>query len=104
MSDLLISVKPNTFMSFAFVIIIAVGILGEVFSWPALWYGLTRNIIGFTVFVLGWALHLYCYKYHKKAHEAADHVQNVVSSGPLSPIRHPMYLDLILMYFGLAVG
>lgn len=104
MSDLLISVKPNTFMSFAFVIIIAVGILGEVFSWPVLWYGLTRNIIGFTVFVLGWALHLYCYKYHKKAHEAADHVQNVVSSGPFSPIRHPMYLDLILMYFGLAVG
>lgn len=104
LTDLLISVKPNTFMTFGAVVIIAVGVLGDIFSWPVLWQGLARKIIGFTVFALGWALHLYCHKFHKKAHEVADHIQDVITAGPFSSIRHPMYLGLIVMYFGLAVG
>ncbi len=105
--DILISVKPNTFMSSAFVIIIIIGILGEIFSWPIVFYGsgkIARLIIGFAIFILGWTLHLYCHKFHKQAHQMADQVQAIITSGPFSTIRHPMYLGLILMYFGLAIG
>jgi protein-S-isoprenylcysteine O-methyltransferase Ste14 len=103
-SDILISVKPNTFMSFAFIVIVLTGILGWIFSWPILIHGLGGLIIGLIIFILGWVLHLYCHKFHKKAHKVADQIQNVITSGPFSSIRHPMYLGLILMYFGLAIG
>lgn len=104
LSDLLISVKPNTFMTFGVIVIIAIGVLGDIFSWPVLTNNLAVKIIGFAVSALGWALHLYCHRFHKKAHEIADHIQNIITSGPFSLIRHPMYLGLILIYFGLAVG
>lgn len=103
-SDILISVKPTTFMASGFIVIIIIGILGEIFSWPVVFHGLARNIIGIAIFILGWGLHIYCHKFHKKAHEVADQIQKVISAGPFSTIRHPMYLGLILMYFGLAVG
>lgn len=103
-SNILIAAKPNIFMAFGFAVIVVVGVLGEIFSWLVLFHGLARTIIGIAVFILGWVLHLYCHKFHKKAHEATDQIQNVITAGPFSTIRHPMYLSLILMYFGLAVG
>lgn len=102
--DILIMAKSNIFMGFGFAVIVVIGVLGEIFSWPVLFHSITRNIIGIAVFILGWVLHLFCHKFHKKAHEAAGQIRKVITIGPFSSIRHPMYLSLILMYFGLAVG
>lgn len=102
--DWLISVKPNTFMSVGFAVIAATGVLGELFSWPAVWPGLARKLVGAAMCIGGWGLHLYCHKFHKLAHQKAGTIQNVITSGPFSLIRHPMYLGLIFMYFGFAIG
>ncbi len=96
--------KPNILMLFGFVFILLIGILGEIFSWVSLSGGLILRIIGWGIFAFGFIFHAYCHKFHEKAHETSDQIQKVATSGPFSSIRHPMYLSLILMYFGMAIG
>jgi protein-S-isoprenylcysteine O-methyltransferase Ste14 len=96
--------KPNILMSLGLVFILLIGVLGEIFSWASLSSELILRIIGWGIFAFGFIFHAYCHKFHEKAHETSDQIQKVVASGPFSAIRHPMYLSLILMYFGMAIG
>lgn len=99
-----INVKPNIVMSFGFVLVIVTGILGEYYSWERLPQKPLSNVFGCIVFIAGWILHIHCHRFHKQAHEYSGQIQNIVNSGPFSIIRHPMYLSLILMYFGLFIA
>ena len=91
-------------MFFEFSVIIVIGILGEIFSWKKLPFSPYSNILGGIILVLAWCFHEYCHKHHKQAHQQSKAIQEVVTQGVFSKIRHPMYLSLIVMEFGMAIA
>jgi protein-S-isoprenylcysteine O-methyltransferase Ste14 len=97
-------VKPTVRMVIELPIIVIAGVLGEIFSWDRLPLSPYSNVVGGAIFLGGWVLHIYCHKVHKQAHEQSQQIEGLVTTGPFSKIRHPMYLGLVLMYLGLAIA
>lgn len=97
-------VKPSVRMAIEWPIIVTVGVLGEIFSWGRLPLSPYSNVVGGAIFLGGWALHVYCHNVHKQAHEQSQQIDRLVTTGPLSVIRHPLYLGLMLMYLGFAIA
>lgn len=100
----LLGVKPPFLMSLGRVLIIAVGLLGEYFSWSRLLFAPFSNIFGGIVFLYGWLFHLYCHKFHRQAHDRPEQIRSVVTTGPFAKIRHPMYLSSMLIDGGLVMA
>jgi protein-S-isoprenylcysteine O-methyltransferase Ste14 len=102
--DYLIGKKPNLIILTGFALVVITGILGEIFSWWSLPFSIFFMILGILLCICGFIMHTYCHRYHSKAHEISGEIKEIISSGPFSSIRHPMYLSLILIYFGLATA
>jgi protein-S-isoprenylcysteine O-methyltransferase Ste14 len=102
--DRYLMANPRIRMVFEFSMIIIIGILGEVFSWKRLPFSPYSNILGGMILVLAWCFHEYCHRYHRQAHQRSEAIQEVVTQGVFSKIRHPMYLSLIAMEFGIAIA
>ncbi|MBM4453790.1 MAG: isoprenylcysteine carboxylmethyltransferase family protein [Chloroflexi bacterium] len=84
------------------------GILGILFSWSRLPLYPLPNIFGLILIMAGYVVHLgYAHNAFKKQGVRAHHnpagVNKLVTCGIYSRIRHPGYLGLILIYFGLAL-
>lgn len=83
--------------------LVVVGVAGLFFSWlktPGIPY---VNIFGGILFCLGFLLHVSCEKNHKQAHESSEQIHTIVTSGIYAKVRHPIYLSLIMMDFGLGL-
>lgn len=85
-------------------IIIIVAVLGEVFDWSKIPFSPYSNIIGGVVIAGALVFHTYCHQVHHKAHQQSSIIDSIVSTGIFGRIRHPMYLSLILLYFGFAIA
>ena len=85
-------------------VIIAVGILGEVFSWIRIGFTPYSHFIGGALAVFGFVIDQRCHRIHKQAHEKSHRINGIVTTGLFGKIRHPMYLSLIIMFLGIAVG
>jgi protein-S-isoprenylcysteine O-methyltransferase Ste14 len=96
--------KPTLRMVIEWPVIITIGILGEILSWARISFSPYSNLAGAAVFVGGLIFHAYCHRTHKQAHEQSQHVEGLVTTGPFSKMRHPLYLGLILMYLGVALS
>lgn len=96
--------KPNIIFMIGFLIILSTGILGEIFNWTKIPFSPYSNIIGGIIAFSGWILHLYCHRTHRQAHKKSQHINKIVTTGIFSKIRHPMYLGIIITYFGLAIA
>lgn len=96
--------KPTLIMNIGLLIMIAIGILGELFSWTRIGFRPYSHFIGGAVMIFGFVLHQYCHKVHKQAHAKSQQIEEIVTTGLFAKIRHPMYLSLVIMYLGLAVG
>jgi protein-S-isoprenylcysteine O-methyltransferase Ste14 len=103
-SDYLIGKKPNLIILTGFAVVVITGILGEIYSWWRLPFSTFFMILGILLCLCGFIMHTYCHRYHSKAHETSGKIKEVIRSGPFASIRHPMYLSLILIYFGLAIA
>lgn len=95
-------------MILEFPILVGGGILGIIFSWPRLPSYPLPNIFGLILIIIGYVIHLgYAHNAFKKqgvrAHHQPTGVNRLVTSGIYARIRHPGYLGLILIYFGLAL-
>jgi protein-S-isoprenylcysteine O-methyltransferase Ste14 len=97
-------VKPTLRMVIEWPIIIIIGILGEIFSWVRIPLSPYSNLVGGAILLGGWMFHVYCHRVHKQAHEQSQQIEELVTTGVFSKVRHPMYLSLILMYLGLAIA
>ena len=95
---------PRIRMVFEFSVIIIIGILGVIFSWKILPFSPYSNILGGLILALAWCFHEYCHKYHRQAHQRTEAIQEVVTQGVFSKIRHPMYLSLMVMEFGIFIA
>jgi protein-S-isoprenylcysteine O-methyltransferase Ste14 len=104
LSDKILLAKPTHRMAVEWPILIIVALSGEIFSWSKIPFSPYSNIIGGIVIVGAWMFHVYCHRAHHKAHEQSSSIDSVVNAGVFGRIRHPMYLSLILMYFGFAIA
>lgn len=102
--DRILLAKPTHRMVAEWPVLIIVAALGEVFSWSKIPFSPYSNIIGGIVIAGAWVFHAYCHRAHRKAHQQSSNIDSVVSTGVFGRIRHPMYLSLILMYFGFAIA
>jgi protein-S-isoprenylcysteine O-methyltransferase Ste14 len=102
--DKILLAKPTHRMVVEWPILIIVAVLGEVFEWSKIPFSPYSNIIGGAVIAGALILHVYCHQVHNKAHQQSSSIDSVVSTGVFGRIRHPMYLSLILMYFGFAIA
>ena len=96
--------KPNIIFLIGFLIILIIGALGEVFHWIKIPFSPYSNIIGGAIASFGWLLHLYCHRIHKQAHKKSQQIEEIVTTGIFSKIRHPMYLGIILALFGVDIA
>lgn len=101
--DRILLAKPTHRMVVEWPILIIVAALGEVFGWSKIPFSPYSNIVGGVVIAGALVFHAYCHQVHSKAHKQSSSIDNVVSTGVFGRIRHPMYLSLILMYFGFAI-
>jgi protein-S-isoprenylcysteine O-methyltransferase Ste14 len=102
--DKILLAKPTHRMAVEWPTLIIVALLGEIFSWSKIPFSPYSNIIGGIVLVGAWMFHAYCHRAHHRAHNQSSSIESVVSTGIFGRIRHPMYLSLILMYFGFAIA
>jgi protein-S-isoprenylcysteine O-methyltransferase Ste14 len=96
--------KPRASMLVEWPIMVITGILGEIFSWTRIPLSPYTNIGGGAIFLGGWIFHTYCHRTHKQAHEQSQHIEGVITTSVFSKVRHPLYLNLILMYLGFPIA
>jgi protein-S-isoprenylcysteine O-methyltransferase Ste14 len=100
--DRCLLVKPTVRMLIDWPVMIGVGILGLVFSVGRMDFYPFINLMGGTLLLGGCAIHEYCHRTHRQAHEESKKIDSLVTSGPYSIVRHPMYASLMAMRFGAA--
>jgi protein-S-isoprenylcysteine O-methyltransferase Ste14 len=85
-------------------ILIASGILGISLSWTPLPFEPLSNVIGGILICSGFAFHIYSERFHHQAHQQADEIRQIITTGVYAHIRHPLYLSLIVMDIGIALA
>jgi protein-S-isoprenylcysteine O-methyltransferase Ste14 len=106
--DRYVAAKFIVGMTIEFPILIVGGILGLIFSWLRFPLFPIPNLAGLIMIIAGYIIHLgYAHKEFNKSkiqtHRCSVGPEELVTSGIYSKIRHPGYLGLILIYFGLAL-
>jgi len=61
-------------------------------------------VTGWILFTLGIYIHYLSHKEHPKAHKEIDEIDYIAVGGVYSWVRHPGYLGLILMFYGVAIA
>jgi len=105
--DKYVSAKFIAGIMIEFPILIVGGISGIIFSWLHLPLYPLPNFVGFILLVTGYVIHLgYAHREFRKCgiqtHRCSVEPKKLITSGVYSKVRHPGYLGLILIYFGLA--
>jgi protein-S-isoprenylcysteine O-methyltransferase Ste14 len=100
--DKYLLVKPTVRMVIEWPILIGVGIIGTIFSPQRIPFSPISNIAGAGLLAMGLVIHESSHRAHKQAHQQYEKIEKLVTEGLYSRIRHPLYLGLILIYFGFA--
>jgi protein-S-isoprenylcysteine O-methyltransferase Ste14 len=99
MLDKYLLAKPTIRIIIEWPILIAIVIIGTIFSLHKIPFSPISNIVGVVLLLIGLIIHEYSHKIHKQAHQESEKIEKLVTDGIYSKIRHPLYLGLILMYF-----
>lgn len=78
--------------------VIAVGLL---FPYPRIPFRPFTNISGFVLIIGGFWLHRMAHSVHRQVHQETEKIEELVTDGVYSKIRHPAYLGLALVYMGI---
>ena len=85
-------------------ILIGTGICGLVFPWKTCTLGPVSHMLGGILALLAYAFHRWTEQAHRQTHKKSQEIQNIVTTGVFSKIRHPLYLSLIAMNLGIALA
>lgn len=86
------------------VILVLTGVAGSLLSWRTLLVFPISNIAGGFLILLSLAFHGWVEKNHKQAHQESKEINNIITTGVYSKIRHPLYLSIIVMNIGIALA
>ncbi len=93
-------VRPNLLIGACLVAQIVLTIFGNVFDWKKILPSPFFLIFGCVIAVMGYGVHLWTHRYHHKAHQTSRVIDEVITEGPFSKIRHPMYLGMLMFFWG----
>lgn len=96
--------KPTTRLITEWPVLIAVGILGAIFTRYRIPLFPYSNIVGFVIFVVGLIVHMRCHLVHQQADQQSEKIEKLLTTGIFSRVRHPMYASLILIVLGIAIA
>ena len=96
--------KPTIRMMIEWPIMLGIGIIGTVFSLQRIPFFPISNIVGVVLLVGGFIFHGVSHAIHEQAHQESEKIEKLVTEGIYSKIRHPLYISVILMNFGLALA
>lgn len=85
-------------------ILVGTGICGLVFSWTKLSIFPVSNIFGGLLILSAFVFHLWTEKEHRQAHERTEDINMVVTCGVYAKIRHPLYLNIIMLNIGIGLS
>ncbi len=80
------------------------GILGLALKGARIPWVPFSNAAGAILFLAGLFFHIYCERYHREAHKPSRLITQIIDRGVYMKIRHPLYLSLIIMDFGIALA
>ncbi len=103
-TDRILLVNPGHLALIEASLLVGTGVLGWVFGWPTLPLFPALNVVGGALFLGAGAFHLYCERTHRQAHDQADEITHIVTTGVYSRIRHPLYLSLVFMNLGIGLA
>jgi protein-S-isoprenylcysteine O-methyltransferase Ste14 len=86
------------------IILIGTGICGLIFSWKQFPTFPFSHIVGGIVILVAFGFHWIAHKKHKQAHDRAQKIENIVTTGGFSKIRLPLYLNLIVLNIGIGIA
>jgi protein-S-isoprenylcysteine O-methyltransferase Ste14 len=86
------------------IILVGTGICGLAFSWKTFPIFPFSRVSGCILILLAYGFHQWAHKKHKQAHEKAQQIEAIVTTGVFSKIRHPLYLSLIFTNLGIALA
>lgn len=89
---------------FEWLLLMVTGICGWMFAWAKFAIFPFSNILGGLIILVALGFHGWSERAHKQAHESADGIDAVVTSGAYAKIRHPLYLSLIILNLGIALA
>lgn len=102
--DKYLLMKPAIRMVIEWPFLIASGILGALFTTWRFPFFPVSNIVGIIVFVAAMSFHMKGHAVHKQADQDSEKIEELVTAGMFSYIRHPMYSSLIAMILGMTVA
>jgi protein-S-isoprenylcysteine O-methyltransferase Ste14 len=86
------------------IILIGTGICGLIFSWKQFPIFPFSHLVGCIVIVVAFGFHWISHKKHKQAHDTAQKIETIITTGSFSKIRHPLYLSLIVLNIGIGIA
>ncbi|MDH4211510.1 MAG: isoprenylcysteine carboxylmethyltransferase family protein [candidate division WOR-3 bacterium] len=102
--DKYLLMKPAIRMVIEWPVLIAFGILGALFTpWRIPLFPVS-NIVGIVVFVSAMSFHMKGHAVHKQADQDSEKIEELVTGGMFSRVRHPMYSSLILIILGMTIA
>jgi len=99
-----LSICPRMRVLIEWPVIIVVGVAGEILGWLRVPLQPYTSAVGGILLLAGCLLHLHCHRVHRQGHEDSPEIERIVTGGAYARIRHPMYLSLVMMYFGVALA
>ncbi len=102
--DKYLLMKPAIRMVIEWPFLIASGILGALFTTWRIPFFPISNIAGIILFVASMSFHMKGHAVHKQADQNSEKIEELVTTGMFSRVRHPMYSSLILVILGLTVA
>jgi protein-S-isoprenylcysteine O-methyltransferase Ste14 len=61
-------------------------------------------MVGGIVIVVAFGFHWIAHKRHRQAHDTAQNIETIITTGSFSRIRHPLYLSLIVLNIGIGIA
>ncbi len=99
--DRLLGVAPNRLLNVLLLLEAGLHIYGEIHNWKLFYSSVYMVLSGVVLLGAGVILHMACHKHHKAAHKKAEEIENITTSGAFSIIRHPMYLSIMMIVWGM---
>lgn len=102
--DRLLGVAPNFLLNALWALEFGLHIYGEIYDWEKFSSSYSIIVFGVVLLMSGAIVHMICHKSHTYAHKRADEIQSVITSGVFSKIRHPMYLSIMMILWGMYIA
>ena len=100
----LLGVAPNLLLNALLALELGLHVYGEVYNWKSFYSSAYVVVLGVALLAAGAVVHMMCHKSHSHAHKKADEIESIITSGAFSKIRHPMYLSIMMIVWGIYIA